>query len=94
MNGHTEENYVKNLRRKPLARGPVFFVAGERPSGPKQGLGMQLNPANRPPNESGFTLVESMISVVIITMFFATVVIGYTRAAEYAGDPAAADDSS
>lgn len=84
MNGHKKEFYGKKLCEKPLARSRVSFAAGQRQSVREQGLGMHLNPASRTRNQSGFTLVESMMSVVIITMFFATVVIGYTRGSEYA----------
>ena len=82
MNGQKEEFYGKKPCGKSPARGAMFFAAGKGQSGARSGLGMQLNPAKR--NRSGFTLVESMLSVVIITMLFATIVIGYTRASEYA----------
>ena len=45
---------------------------------------MRLRRATRVSNRSGFTLVETMMSILIIAMFFSTILLGYTRATQRA----------
>jgi len=84
MSRQIDEVYMRKPCEKPLARGRLFFAAGERQSSRGYGLEMQLNPAKRTRSQSGFTLVESMMSIIIITMLFSTIILGYTQAANRA----------
>jgi type II secretory pathway pseudopilin PulG len=84
MSGQKYEFDMKNLCETPLARGPIFFANGRRPSGCAGGAGMRLQPVKRFSNRSAFTLVETMMSILIIAMFFSTILLGYTRATQRA----------
>jgi hypothetical protein len=68
MSRQIDDVDMKKLCKAPLARRPFFFAVRERQSG----------------RRSGFTLVETMMSILIITMFFSTILLGYTRAGQRA----------
>src|ERR1700677_4698720 len=84
MNRQINDFDMKKLCKTTLAQRPFFFAVGERQSGRRHSLGLQLNPVKRAGSRSGFTLVETMMSILIITMFFSTILLGYTRAGQRA----------
>ena len=81
MNSQSNDFSGQTRRAKPFASVPSFVVAGRRPSSHSPGLTLR---ATRHPQPFAFTLVETLMSVMIITMFFATILLGYTRAAQRA----------
>lgn len=77
MSGQTNEMYRINPCEKPLAGGKLFYARGKREFNAGRG-------ARRTGSRAGFTLVETLISILIIAMFFSTILLGYTRAEQRA----------
>jgi Tfp pilus assembly protein PilV len=84
MNGRNYEFCVKKLGEKPLSPGASFFAGAAPSCGRGKSMGTGLNLPKQAGNSSAFTLVETMISILIIAMFFSTILLGYTRAEQRA----------
>jgi type II secretory pathway pseudopilin PulG len=81
MNSQTNDFNGQTPREKLLAQGRFFCCRRGPQSSHPQGLGRHTT-GNR--QSSGFTLVETLMSILIIAMFFATILLGYTRGAQRA----------
>jgi prepilin-type N-terminal cleavage/methylation domain-containing protein len=79
MNGRRHDFSRRLLGKKLLVPEAPCFADRNPQYVRTRALGMQLKSksSSRASNRSGFTLVETMMSLVIIAMFFSTVLVGY-----------------
>ena len=75
---------MKILRETHFARRLVFGSAAVPRHSANCGFVFESNPRRRPRRRDGFTLVETLVSLLIIGLVFSGTLLGYTRATERA----------